>query len=191
MRKVAVIYGSAGIGKTQLAAQFARTRKGEFTAVLWLNGRDQTSATHSLSLYAPRILGENQTEGDARDGNELKERARQVLAWLAAEDNSKWLIIIDGVSKYTHIHSYEEEAFNIHELFPAADHGSIIVTSRDPQFTSFGQPHAVESLELEEATKLVLNVVSPTTYTGKTTAELDTGSSKPLKITCFVMYPSN
>lgn len=39
MRKVVILYGLGGIGKTQLAIRFARLHRGDFAAIFWLNGK--------------------------------------------------------------------------------------------------------------------------------------------------------
>jgi adenylylsulfate kinase-like enzyme len=37
-RKVFVLYGLGGIGKTQLAVEFARKHQSTFSAIFWLDG---------------------------------------------------------------------------------------------------------------------------------------------------------
>jgi ATP/maltotriose-dependent transcriptional regulator MalT len=55
MRKVMVLHGMGGIGKTQLAIHFGRLHKDDFSAVFWLNGKDQSILTQSLASIAPRL----------------------------------------------------------------------------------------------------------------------------------------
>ncbi|KAJ5546496.1 hypothetical protein N7494_004081 [Penicillium frequentans] len=60
-RKIAVLHGLGGIGKTQLAVQFAREHQHEFTAVFWLNGKDRGTLLQSLSSVLPRLPGQTNT----------------------------------------------------------------------------------------------------------------------------------
>jgi hypothetical protein len=54
-RKLFVLYGLGGIGKTQLAADFARRHQTRFSSVFWLDGRLEDWLKHSLAGCANRI----------------------------------------------------------------------------------------------------------------------------------------
>ncbi|KAL4919898.1 hypothetical protein BDW62DRAFT_199316 [Aspergillus aurantiobrunneus] len=55
MRKVIVLHGLGGIGKTQLAIQFARLRKSNFSAILWLNGKTKGQLMRSIASFFPKV----------------------------------------------------------------------------------------------------------------------------------------
>jgi ATP/maltotriose-dependent transcriptional regulator MalT len=59
-RKVVVLNGLAGVGKTQLASRFARDHKDKFTAILWLNGKGRETLLQSLASVFPRLPGQAQ-----------------------------------------------------------------------------------------------------------------------------------
>lgn len=99
-RKVASLNGSGGIGKTQLAIQFAREHKRDFTAIFWLNGKDRSTLLQSLSFVVPRLPGRSQESG-AIDEDEFEQRARIVLNWLAKIGNSRWPLILDNIDQYS------------------------------------------------------------------------------------------
>lgn len=103
-RKVAILHGLGGIGKTQLAVQFAREHQHEFTAIFWLSGKDRGTLLRSFSSVLPRLPGQPQTN-EAIGDEELEQRARQVLQWLANNGNSRWLIIFDNIDQYSPIDS--------------------------------------------------------------------------------------
>jgi Cdc6-like AAA superfamily ATPase len=48
-RKVFVLYGLGGVGKTQLAVEFARMHKKSFSAVFWLDGSTRGRVEQSRS----------------------------------------------------------------------------------------------------------------------------------------------
>lgn len=154
-QKVAILYGLGGIGKTQLAARFARDHKHDFTAIFWLGGKDRGTLLQSLSSIMPRLPGQPQ-DTEAMDDEEAEQRARQVLRWLAIKGNSRWLIVFDNIDQYSPINSAVGDAYDIKKFFPTADHGSILITSRLQGLTELGKTFPVHSLDSEEAIQLLL-----------------------------------
>ncbi|KAL2004975.1 hypothetical protein VTN00DRAFT_2825 [Thermoascus crustaceus] len=133
MRKVAVLHGMGGIGKTQLAIHFARQHKDEFTAIFWVNGKDENILIRSLAAIAPRLRDRPiDVVTDMKNEEQLKQEAQEVLKWLSQEKNSNWLLIFDNIDQYApgdnDVHG--EGAYDIQKYFPSADHGSIIITTR-------------------------------------------------------------
>ncbi|KAL6233927.1 hypothetical protein BDW75DRAFT_241569 [Aspergillus navahoensis] len=154
-RKVAVLHGLGGIGKTQLAIHFARKHKDDFTAIFWLSGKDRSALVSSLSSCLPRIrhlpMGTQVTNEE-----EAEQRANQVLLWLAKPDNTRWLIIFDNIDRYSLVQSHDDSKYDLYEFFPNADHGSIIITSRLRELTELGKSFPVQKLSHEDATRLLL-----------------------------------
>ncbi|KAJ5712951.1 uncharacterized protein N7483_010132 [Penicillium malachiteum] len=99
-RKVAILHGLGGIGKTQLAVRFVRKHKDDFTAIFWLSGKDRGTLLQSLSSVLPWLPGQSQTN-EATGDEQIEQRARQVLQWLASNGNSRWLIILDNINQYS------------------------------------------------------------------------------------------
>jgi hypothetical protein len=143
-----------GIGKTQLAIRFARDHKDDFTAIFWLSGKDRSTLLQSLSSFFPRLPGQSQNTEAAND-EEVEQRARHVLRWLALEGNSCWLIILDNVDQYSPVNSAAGDAYDIGEFLPAADHGSILITSRLQKLTELGNSVPVKKLDPDNAIKLL------------------------------------
>jgi Cdc6-like AAA superfamily ATPase len=54
-RKVLLIYGLGGIGKTQLAIEFAREHQDRYSAVFWLNGSSKDMLQQSFVDIARRL----------------------------------------------------------------------------------------------------------------------------------------
>ncbi|KAG2026624.1 hypothetical protein GB937_001409 [Aspergillus fischeri] len=154
-RKVAVLHGLGGIGKTQLAIHFARKHKDDFTAVFWLSGKDRSALILSLSTCLPRIQG-HPVNNEAKNEEEAEQRANQVLQWLAVPGNTKWLLIFDNVDQYAPFPDCNTRGYDICEFFPKADHGSIIITSRVQRLTEVGKPFPIKKLTQEDATQLLL-----------------------------------
>ncbi|CEJ57466.1 Putative Pfs, NB-ARC and TPR domain protein (JCVI) [Penicillium brasilianum] len=154
-RKVAIIHGLGGMGKTQLAIHFARDHQDDFTAIFWLSGKDRGTLLQSLSSILPRLPGQSQTDAAMND-EELEQRARYLLKWLAEKGNSRWLIIFDNIDQYSPLNGPIGNAYDIAEFFPGADHGSILITSRLQRLTELGKPFPILKLDSKDAIQLLL-----------------------------------
>lgn len=153
-RKVAILHGLGGMGKTQLAIRFARDHKSDFTAIFWLSGKDRGTLLQSLSSLLPRLPGESQNT-EAINDEEVEQRARHVVRWLALEGNSRWLIIFDNIDQYS-VDSGVGDAYDIGEFFPGADHGSILITSRLQRLIELGKSFPMKRLDSKDAIQLLL-----------------------------------
>jgi hypothetical protein len=107
---VFVVHGLGGIGKTQLAIEFARKHQDSFTAVFWLNGKNREMLVRSLASIAKRLPHAEKLISsieDVENIEEMEKRARKVLEWFAIEGNSKWLLIFDNIDKDSGIEDHE------------------------------------------------------------------------------------
>jgi hypothetical protein len=154
-RKVAILHGLGGIGKTQLAIRFARSHKDNFTAIFWLSGKDRGTLLQSLSSVLSRLPGQSQNHKAANEES-MEERARHVLRWLALEGNSRWLIIFDNIDQYLPVTGATSDAYDMTEFFPTADHGSILLTSRLQGLTELGKSFQLNRLDSKDAIQLLL-----------------------------------
>ncbi|KAE8390738.1 hypothetical protein BDV23DRAFT_183253 [Aspergillus alliaceus] len=154
-RKVAVLHGLGGIGKTQLAIHFARKHKVDFSAIFWLSGKDRSALVSSLSSCLSRIQGQP-ADLKATNEEEAEQRANQVLQWLAMPGNTRWLIIFDNIDHYSPLQGHGDCGYDIYEFFPKADHGSIIITSRLQGLTELGKSFPVQKLMHKDAIQLLL-----------------------------------
>ncbi|KAK1047673.1 hypothetical protein LTR74_017696 [Friedmanniomyces endolithicus] len=98
-RRTVILDGLGGIGKTQLAVAYAKRYKDKYTAVFWLNVRDEASVKQSFAIVAKRILRYHPSASHVSavdlSGN-LDDILNAVLAWLGESDNTRWLAIYDN-----------------------------------------------------------------------------------------------
>ncbi|KAE9379634.1 hypothetical protein N431DRAFT_364884, partial [Stipitochalara longipes BDJ] len=136
-RKVFVLHGLGGIGKSQLALEFARTHKLYFTAIFWLHGDTIDSLKLSLADAVSsirKILGKNEPALSNEGSESVDGFSQEALDWLSREGNHRWLLIYDNCDTL----SSETNGYDLLSMFPTADHGSIIITTRRNQLTSLG-----------------------------------------------------
>lgn len=163
-QKVAILHGTGGMGKTQLAIQFARVYKDAFTAIFWINGQDEYTLIQCLARITSRLQ-----EGPANLGpidgtkneNELKKDAQKALRWLSQDNNTHWLLIYDNIDQYSpyesaHGNDIKQGTYDIHKYLPSADHGSIIITTRLQQLAELGTiSYPVNKLSFSEGVELL------------------------------------
>ncbi|MEU2965391.1 FxSxx-COOH system tetratricopeptide repeat protein [Streptomyces ardesiacus] len=114
------LHGMSGVGKTQLATEYAHRLGPEYDVVWWVNAQDRAGCRRQLADLAPRL--------GLRTGQEYGERLRAVRDALhRGEPYSRWLLVLDGA----------DEPEEIEDLVPAGP-GHVLVTSRNPEWGRYG-----------------------------------------------------
>lgn len=133
-RKVCLIHGIGGVGKTQLAVEFVRQYQEQFSAIFWIAGSTKQKLRRSIADLARR-LPQDQVSEKARSilicsNEDLDAIVVDVLKWFSKPLNDQWLLIFDNVDREFSLQSNDCEAFDIKEYIPDADQGSVLITSR-------------------------------------------------------------
>lgn len=94
-RKTFLLHGLGGMGKTQLAAAFARRHQQRFSAVLSLDGSSVDQLKQSFAAVASRIsqdeLRADVVESLQADRLDADVIVKGVLRWLSLPSNKHWL----------------------------------------------------------------------------------------------------
>jgi hypothetical protein len=132
-RSAVTLQGLGGIGKTQLALEYARRHKDKYTAVFWLNATDESSLRLSFHGVAQQIL-EHQPSTSTLASVDLEGDSDQVVqavkAWLDLRLNTGWLMIFDNYDNPKIPSNLDESSVDLRPFLPEYDHGSVIVTTR-------------------------------------------------------------
>lgn len=115
-QKLLVLYGVPGIGKTQLALQFAYQHKLDYDFIFWIRAKDGASVArsyHDVAIALSLI--------DGRLEQRHSESTSRLKHWLEST-SVRWLLIYDDVDGVDYLPDF----------LPRSRTGSIIVTSRDP-----------------------------------------------------------
>ncbi|CAF9930839.1 MAG: hypothetical protein ALECFALPRED_004739 [Alectoria fallacina] len=132
-RKIVFLHGLGGIGKSQLAIEFAKKHRRDYTAVLWLNAKTEDTLKRSFAANARRLLKEcfNQDLLDGpQDEKALSAILREMKTWLNLPGNDRWLLIYDNLDNPKIPDNKRQHAYDIRSYFPEAHQGSILVTTR-------------------------------------------------------------
>lgn len=156
-KRVAVVHGLGGMGKTQLAAAYAKQYQEDYSAVFWLNARDETSLRQGFMRAADRILREHPSVmyvRNAVESRDLNEAVQAVKRWLDNSRNDRWLVIYDnhdnpklggdgngepnekrdrGVEDDGTVNT--DKGYDIRPFLPDAHHGAILITTRSSRVT--------------------------------------------------------
>jgi hypothetical protein len=143
-QKVFVLRGLGGLGKTQLAVEFARRHYCSFSSVFWLDGQSEDSLRRSIASCASRTYA-NDSRAD------VDEVVRDVLTWLARPDNNVWLLIYDNVDRDYRVQGGDPQAYDVKRFLPGADHGSVIVTTRLARLEQLGKSQQLGKVSEEQA----------------------------------------
>ena len=132
-RKIVVLHGLGGIGKSQLAIEYAKKHRLDYTAVLWLNAKTEDTLKQSFTANARRlpekILSQEVLYGPQNE-EALSIIVRETKKWLSLPGNNRWLLIYDNVDNPKIPDNKSENAYDVRSYFPEAHQGSILVTTR-------------------------------------------------------------
>lgn len=132
------LHGLGGIGKTQVALEYAYRYRAVYTAILWVNAETADTLLSSFVSLA-EIL--NLPEHHEQDQQKVVDATRR---WL--EDQQGWLLIYDNVEDLTLLQPF----------LPTSSRGSLLLTTRLQALGSIARPIAVELLNPEESQSLLL-----------------------------------
>ncbi|MFJ8143121.1 tetratricopeptide repeat protein [Streptomyces sp. NPDC096013] len=113
-----VLTGTGGVGKTQLAADYARTalKNGTVDVLVWISASSRQGIIAGYAQAGIELL--------AADPDKPEQCARAFLAWLepkAGQKPCRWLVVLDDVADPADMRGWWP---------PASPHGRVLVTTR-------------------------------------------------------------
>lgn len=171
-QRIVVLHGLGGVGKTQLALTYAFGNRSQYTAVFWINARNEETILISFRDIAQNLVdwaAEHQTSSRnftriAHDlglaqfvspatGHLLLEYNKSqlipsALKFLERGENSGWLMIFDAAD--------DLESVNLPMYFPKVSTGEILVSSRRLQAEQLGFGIEVSCLKDTDAVRILI-----------------------------------
>lgn len=134
-RTTIVLHGLGGIGKTQLALAYAKKYKDNYSAIFWLDIKDENSLRQSFARISGQILRDHPapTSLNSLDTMDLDKVIDAVKSWLSLPRNSRWLMVYDNYDTPRVSGSTDPTAIDIRKFLPESYQGSVIVTTRSAQ----------------------------------------------------------
>ena len=134
---VGAVHGLGGVGKTQLALEYAHRYHSDYDLVWWIPAAEPSTAATALAALAGRVgvpaASDQQAVIDA-----LFELLRR---------RDRWLLIYDNA----------EQPDTLQGLLPAAGAGSVLITSRWSAWRGHAQPLPVTVLDRRESVQLLVD----------------------------------
>jgi|GEM_PF-6781188 len=128
-----VIVGLGGIGKTQIAIEYAYRYKEYYNVLWWLNSEDENTLFSDYIRFAKTLCRD-------QDEEVSNERLKDIaFEWLSSNDG--WLLIFDNIDDWSKIEPY----------LPQNLRGHVLVTSRNQNLDSFSKTIPLECFSPDEA----------------------------------------
>ncbi|KAL2833836.1 hypothetical protein BDW59DRAFT_156634 [Aspergillus cavernicola] len=149
------LWGIAGIGKTQIALEYAyRKRKEGVQAIFWIDTERESEYTKAFTEIAAVLNLQGATSSKGHDTNRLL-----VLRWLQ-ETSVPWLLIFDNV----------EDNRVLSVLWPSNGPGSVLITCRS-ELIAVSSP-AAQAIEIpaftdDEGSRLLLKEIGVASETAR------------------------
>ena len=135
-----LLWGTGGIGKTQICLKFIEEMSDRFSHVFWVDASSVESVTMSLRGIVSSI--------SAAQASCLDDSVESVLRWMAGIQE-EWLIVFDNADVLP-VHMVEK-------FIPSGNRGNILITSRSRSIGRLvSSENIIEIDEMEEADAVTL-----------------------------------
>ncbi|KAF8600038.1 TPR-like protein [Ceratobasidium sp. AG-I] len=134
-RRIFVLHGLGGAGKTQTALRFVEATQDKFSDIIYVDATSHETISASLKSFAiAKSLGKSPED---------------TTQWLSSRQD-RWLLIFDNA---------DDPEIDLHTYFPKSTHGNILITTRnrDLGLLTFGDSATCEisGMEPREALQLL------------------------------------
>ncbi|HEU5382794.1 MAG TPA: FxSxx-COOH system tetratricopeptide repeat protein [Ktedonobacteraceae bacterium] len=133
------LHGLGGIGKTQVAVEYAYQHRSEYEAVLWVEAEAPTPLASSFVALADLLALPERVE----EKNQSK-IAAAVLRWLNRHQG--WLLIFDNV----------EDLVQLKPFLPASGQGTLLLTTRLHTLGTLAQQVEISPMTMDEGVAFLL-----------------------------------
>jgi len=175
-----VLYGTGGMGKTQLALEYIHQNYKDHSSVFWINAASDQTTILGFTLIMQRLIKHHAQLSDdysqigrllgiggkldfngsiaVAQPSEAQYVVDAVKQWFAAPGNTNWLIVLDNLD--------DPDLVNIEGYIPECNHGTVIVTSRRRDLQQGRRGFEVNQMEPMEAMQLLLSACAMPKFEG-------------------------
>ena len=166
---IIVLYGTGGMGKTQLALEYIYQHHKDYSSVFWVNTASVQTTIFGFTQIMQKLIQHHlQLSKDIANIGQLLGMAGKldstgcftvtsepeaqhvvdaVKRWFSVPGNTNWLLVFDNLD--------DLDLVDIEEYIPSCNHGTVIITSRRRESIQQGrrgfevqQMHPTEAIEL-------------------------------------------
>jgi tetratricopeptide (TPR) repeat protein len=138
--RIQALNGLGGVGKTQLALEYAYFYKQEYWSVLWVRADAQDLLRADISAIADMLFL------PAKERSDEQHLFASVKRWL--QHNQRWLLVLDNLNP--------EDFLIIDLLVPAQCSGHVLLTTQSQATGQFARALSVESMTIDESALFLL-----------------------------------
>jgi tetratricopeptide (TPR) repeat protein len=136
------IHGLGGVGKTQLAVEYAYRHGTDYDLVWWIRSEEPSTLASDYASLATKL------DLPEKAATEQRVTVEAVKDWL--RQNRNWLLIFDNVP----------DAISVRDYIPGGGTGHVLVTSRYPNWRGLAQPLSVQTMQPDEAIKFLIKRIA-------------------------------
>ncbi|KAF3934331.1 hypothetical protein ABW19_dt0209538 [Dactylella cylindrospora] len=169
--------GTGGMGKTQIALEYAYRHQRDYTAIFWVFAASEDTIRAAFVDIMQRIVNEqvkvvwtgppnydvvasslgipgliNSNGVVSANPETIGNIQAALFSWLQLPGNSKWLLIFDNAD--------DLETFDLQKYIPSHGGGAILITSRRPEFSHSAEQVGLEGLDEKNAIRLLLRLAN-------------------------------
>ena len=144
-RKVLIVWGLGGAGKTQIVLDYVHTHRTEYTAFFWIEASQKVTIERDyMNIYRSLFDGQLPV---GQDFVTIDDAVLRVKNWFC-EQRDRWLLVFDGADS---IDNEEDHNYvDLNYFMPNSTTGHIIVTTRSDTALGMTILEGVEVGQLDE-----------------------------------------
>jgi len=166
-----VLYGTGGMGKTQLALEYIHQHYKDHSSVFWINPASNQTTILGFTQIMQRLIlqaswkvsddyshigrllgmaGKLDSNGSfaATQPSEAQYVVDAVKQWFSLPENTNWLIVFDNLD--------DPDLVDIEEYIPVCSHGTVVITIRRRDLQQGRRGFKVNQIQPTEAIQLLL-----------------------------------
>ncbi len=136
--RIVSLSGLGGIGKTQIAVEYAYRYSNNYQTVLWVQANSRNVLNSSVNMLTSLL---ELPERDAQDQNHILEALKR---WLSTTTN--WLLIMDDV----------DDPKLVYDILPATGNGAVLLTTLTPITATITRGIELDTMRRDEGASFLL-----------------------------------